>query len=362
MSALRTLVSKADSSLTNVGGSASSDSSTKRSYQPTGAPLARSKPTARGGPFDSRGVVVGARAAKYLLCAVLGVLMAALVACGASGEPTSGEQSGGGAPAPKEAPTDTPIAAQPTSAAASVPTETLAVTAAPAPTIAPTSTPTQAAPTNTPAPTATSAPPPTPTQSVEELIAAITTPGPRVNTEGVWWYREPKEHELVRDYTPQGVYETHPNSEALDFMDGRFQYHELPGVDSYATYPKALEYYVGIARREMNAPFFRDIAEAEGDPGVVRRIPGKEITADFMKTAAWEVVSSEKPVVRYWGKIGYLKGKTGGLKHDYRVGFTVSFDVVDYKPRGLGRYEEYPIDEFLDNPVVSDFVLEAIED
>ena len=332
MSALRTLVSKADSSLTNVGGSASSDH-----------------------PAD-------ARATKYLLFAVLGVLLAALVACGASGEPTSGEQSGGGAPAPKEAPTDTPVAAQPTSAAASVPTETLAVTAAPAPTIAPTSTPTQAAPTNTPAPTATSAP--APTQSVAELIAAITTPGPRVNTEGVWWWREPKHErgELVRDYTPQGVYETHPNSEALDLMDGRFQYHELPGVKPHARFDEALEYYVGVARREMDQSFLYALAEAEGDESVVRRIPGKEITSDFMETAAWEVVSGEKPVVRYWGVIGYAKGNPGGLKHDYRVGFTVSFDVVDYKPRALGRYKEYPIDEFLDNPVVSDFVLEAIED
>ena len=334
MSALHTLVSKADSSLTNVGSSASSDH-----------------------PAD-------ARAAKYLLFAVLVVLVAALVACGASGEPTSGEQSGSGAPAPTEAPTDTSVAAQPTNPATSEPTETPTATEAPAPTIAPTSTPTQAAPTNTPAPTATSAPPPTPTQSVEELIAAITTPGPRVNTEGVWWWRAPKHErgELIRDYTPQGVYEAHPHSEALDLMDGRFQYHELPGVKRHARFDKALEYYVGVARREMDQSFLYALAEAEGDESVVRRIPGKEITADFMETAAWEVVSGEKPVVRYWAVIGYAKGNPGGLKNDYRVGLTVSFDVVDHKPRGLGKYEEYPTDQFLDNPVVSDFLIEAIEE
>ena len=145
-------------------------------------------------------------------------------------------------------------------------------------------------------------------------------------------------------------------------MDGRFQYHELPGVKRHARFDKALEYYVGVARREMDQSFLYALAEAEGDESVVRRIPGKEITSDFMETAAWEIVSGEKPVVRYWGVIGWAKGNPGGLKHDYRVGFTVSFDVVDYKPRALGRYEEYPIDEFLDNPVVSDFVLEAVEE
>ncbi len=102
---------------------------------------------------------------KYLLIAMFGALMTALLACGADTESGSGQSSVGAAPAATAVPTDGPTAAQ--VAAPATPTDTLvpAVVSEPTLTLTTTDASPQAMPTDTPAPThtaATPAPEPTP--------------------------------------------------------------------------------------------------------------------------------------------------------------------------------------------------------
>ena len=129
--------------------------SAERNHQPTSSPTTKRKPAAEDGRLQSAGATAGAWPSKYLLIAMLGVLMAALLACGGSTEPGGGQSSSSVASASTAVPTDEPTAAQ--AAAVATPTDTPvpAVVSEPPRTLTTTDASPQAMPTDTPAPTHT---------------------------------------------------------------------------------------------------------------------------------------------------------------------------------------------------------------
>lgn len=355
---------------------ASPDLCAWRSRLPTGVPRTIRRPTESRSRLHNAGAVAGFRPAKYLVIAMLGVLMTTLIACGASAELEGGDSSSSAAAAPSVIPTNAPTAGQPAPA-----TPTDAPTAAMLePTLAPTDAPPQAMPTDTPlltftAEPATATPEPTqapePTVSPEELIAAILTPPSGADLDGVWWWKpagrpryQSNEFRFGHpgDHTPEVVITEHPYGPQLDLMDGNFDH--FPNIASKGRrFPPAPEFYVQRPLGWILDDITLELVEAEGlNIANIGTIKDTDLLESFLKTAGWEIVHNEETVVRFWGTLS-----APSLKHDYRIGFTVKYQVVSEPSTFLSnslvrRQGGYPIKEFLGEAVHdSPYVLQRVE-
>ncbi len=165
MSAPRIRMSRSMLGLDQFSSSALPKHAAERSQQPTSSPTIKRKPAAEYRRLQSARVTAGAWPAKYLMIAMLGVLMAALLACGANAEPEGGQSSDSAAPTPTAIPTDAPAVAQVAAVATPTDTPVPAVVSEPPRTLTTTDASPQTMPTDTPALThaaATPAPEPTP--------------------------------------------------------------------------------------------------------------------------------------------------------------------------------------------------------
>lgn len=293
--------------------------------------------------------------------------MTTLIACGASAEPEDVDSSSSAAVAPSVIPTNAPTAGQPAVAA---PADTPTAAAMPEPTLVPTDAPPQATPTDTSLPTSTAEPAtatpeptevPEPTVSPEELIAAMLTPPASADLDGVWWWR-PADRQRYGgsrylfshpgDHTPAVIITEHPYGPQLDLIDGRFDHFPNLG-QRHQEYPPAPEFYIKGAL----APAIHDIIDNHIREEFINafktssRHATAEIYESFLKTAGWEVVDHEEPVVRFWGTVT-LTERDGRTQHDFVIGFTVTYEVLTDQPSpldssGVHRRGGYPIKEFL---------------
>ncbi len=192
--------------------------------------------------------------------------------------------------------------------------------------------------------------------SPEELIAAMLTPPPGADLDGVWWWKpagRPRyESNKFRyghpgDHTPEVVITEHPYGPQLDLMDGKFDY--FPGIEHGGRhFPPAPEFYVQAPLGMILNDVQLELAEAEGlGAAWAGRIRQTDLVESFARTAGWEIVDHEEPVVRFWGILS-----TQSMEHEYRIGFTVKYPVTEKQPWGLDgplvhQQGGYPIKEFL---------------
>ena len=257
----------------------SSECFTERRQPPAGASPTRRKPPA------------GARTAKYLLVAILGVLMATLIACGASTEPTNGESSTRAAPAPTDVSADAPTATKSSSTAPSATTDTTAPTTMSETTRTPTDVPAQAMPTDTPAPTSTGEPAAaTAEPGVEILIPGITM------GKSAWWWRS-----RGGDWTPDAVGRHHA------------ELHQRLRTDQ--------ERYQQIAETLSEQGIA--VLQAEGaPPAEIEDI--KAFMTNRQPSMGFEIMNTEPPLVRYWTT---LPGQA-----EHRIGAVMRYDATGEPP------------------------------
>ncbi len=257
----------------------SSECFTERRQPPAGASPTRRKPP------------TGAKTAKYLLVAILGVLMATLIACGASTEPTNGESSSRAAPAPTDVSANAPTATKSSSTAPSATTDTTAPTTMSETTRTPNDVPAQAMPTDTPAPTSTGEPAAaTAEPGVEILIPGITM------GKSAWWWRS-----SGGDWTPDAVGQHHA------------ELHQRLRTDQ--------ERYQQIAQTLSEQGIA--VLQAEGaPPAEIEDI--KAFMTNRQPSLGFEIMNTEPPLVRYWTN---LPGRA-----EHRIGAVMRYGATGEPP------------------------------
>ena len=286
----------------------SSDRFTERIRQPAGAPPTKRRQAVRNRRGHDKRAAAGAGPAKYLVVAALGVLMATLLACGASTEPADGESSSNVAPAPTttDSQANAPAATKSSGTAPSATTDTTAPTTMPETAPAPTDVPAQAVPadtpaTDTPAATPTQQPPtPTPEPEVE-----ILTPGVTVGQE-VWWARDSH----LGDHTLPAVRAHHKSLENI---------HQEGGANAEKVATMMAEQAIAVLQASGTPP-----ADVEAI---------KNGLSEHLPLLSWEILNSKEPLVRYWTT---LHGN-----ERYNVGA-----VIRYNPAGqVEGFADPPTDE-----------------